>query len=183
MMLFLLCFFFLSHSFFLYAIIILLFYDFSSILFLVNHNFAYYHFLTYSNFEYYHFWSQNSFHDLYIYLFFLRSSTWEPLDPSIATASSTQWRRPTVWWAWRKAGPNAALVLSFAPWWWKGKNDIFLIFSFKASAFDFLDAPVERVTGRDIPMPYALNLETKTIPQTENIVNAVRKACAGMKKK
>ena len=64
-----------------------------------------------------------------------------------------------------------------------GKNDIFLIFSFKASAFDFLDAPVERITGRDIPMPYAINLETKTIPQTENIVNAVRKACAGLKKK
>lgn len=53
----------------------------------------------------------------------------------------------------------------------------------ESSAFDFLDAPVERITGRDIPMPYALNLETKTIPQTENIVNAVRKVCAGMKKK
>lgn len=136
---------------------------------------------------YYPFRAKFFIYDLYIYLFFLRLSTWEPLDPSIATASSTQWRRPTVWWAWRKAGPNAASVQSFAPWWWNvlfiGKNDIFLIFSFKASAFDFLDAPVERITGRDIPMPYALNLETKTIPQTENIVNAVRKVCAGMKKK
>lgn len=124
---------------------------------------------------------------MFIDFFFFRLSTWEPLDPSIATASSTQWRRPTVWWAWRKAGPNAVSVLSFAPWWWNvlfiGKNDIFLIFSFKASAFDFLDAPVERVTGRDIPMPYAINLETKTIPQTENIVNAAKRVCAGMKKK
>jgi len=46
-----------------------------------------------------------------------------------------------------------------------------------------LDAPVERVTGRDVPMPYAMNLEAKCVPQVENIVNAVKRVCAGMQKK
>jgi pyruvate dehydrogenase E1 component beta subunit len=38
-----------------------------------------------------------------------------------------------------------------------------------------LDAPVERITGVDVPMPYAINLEKAAIPQVDNIVNAVRK--------
>ena len=62
-------------------------------------------------------------------------------------------------------------------------NIFFLIIIFKASAFDYLDAPVERVTGRDVPMPYAANLELKCLPQVENIVNSVKRVCAGMKKK
>jgi len=44
-------------------------------------------------------------------------------------------------------------------------------------AFDFLDAPVERVTGKDVPLPYAANLERMAIPQVEDIVTAVRKVC------
>lgn len=42
-------------------------------------------------------------------------------------------------------------------------------------AFDFLDAPVERVTGKDVPLPYALNLERLAIPQVDDIMTAVRK--------
>ena len=42
-------------------------------------------------------------------------------------------------------------------------------------AFNYLDAPIERVTGVDIPMPYALNLEKASVPQIENIVNAVKR--------
>jgi pyruvate dehydrogenase E1 component beta subunit len=38
-----------------------------------------------------------------------------------------------------------------------------------------LDAPVERLTGIDVPMPYAANLEKAAIPQIDNIVNAIRK--------
>jgi pyruvate dehydrogenase E1 component beta subunit len=45
-----------------------------------------------------------------------------------------------------------------------------------AEAFDYLDAPVERVTGVDVPMPYAINLEKMALPQQENIANAVRRA-------
>lgn len=41
-------------------------------------------------------------------------------------------------------------------------------------AFDYLDAPVRRVSGIDVPMPYAKNLETLAIPGVEQIVAAVR---------
>lgn len=41
-------------------------------------------------------------------------------------------------------------------------------------AFDYLDAPVVRVTGVDVPMPYAANLEKLALPQVENIVAAVK---------
>jgi len=42
-------------------------------------------------------------------------------------------------------------------------------------AFDYLDAPVERVAGVDVPMPYAANLEKLAIPQIENIIEAVKR--------
>ena len=41
-------------------------------------------------------------------------------------------------------------------------------------AFDYLDAPVRRVSGEDVPMPYAKNLENLAIPGVEQIVEAVR---------
>lgn len=44
-------------------------------------------------------------------------------------------------------------------------------------AFDSLDAPVERVAGKDVPLPYAANLEKLALPQTEDIVKAAKKAC------
>ena len=46
----------------------------------------------------------------------------------------------------------------------------------ETEAFDYLDAPVERVAGADVPMPYAINLETAANAQTENIVAAVLRA-------
>lgn len=47
----------------------------------------------------------------------------------------------------------------------------------QAEAFDYLDAPVERVAGADIPMPYATNLENLAVPKANNVVNAVRRVC------
>ncbi|HLB79770.1 MAG TPA: pyruvate dehydrogenase complex E1 component subunit beta [Dongiaceae bacterium] len=44
-------------------------------------------------------------------------------------------------------------------------------------AFDWLDAPVARVTGIDVPMPYAANLEKLALPQVETIVEAARRVC------
>ncbi len=44
-------------------------------------------------------------------------------------------------------------------------------------AFDYLDAPVERVTGKDVPLPYAANLEKLALPQVLHIVEAVKKVC------
>lgn len=41
-------------------------------------------------------------------------------------------------------------------------------------AFDFLDAPVKRVSGKDVPMPYAKNLEQLAIPDVAQIVTAVK---------
>ncbi len=45
------------------------------------------------------------------------------------------------------------------------------------SAFDDLDAPVERVTGASAPMPYARNLEKAKTPTKEKIMDAIRNVC------
>ena len=44
-------------------------------------------------------------------------------------------------------------------------------------AFDWLDAPVVRVTGKDVPMPYAANLEKLALPQVDDIVSACAQVC------
>ena len=48
---------------------------------------------------------------------------------------------------------------------------------YESEAFDYLNAPVERVTGADIPMPYASNLEIDALPQINNIITGVQKVC------
>ena len=45
------------------------------------------------------------------------------------------------------------------------------------SAFDWLDAPLKRVAGVDVPLPYAENLERLALPQEEHIVEAVKEVC------
>lgn len=42
--------------------------------------------------------------------------------------------------------------------------------------FDYLDAPVGRVHQRDVPMPYAYNLEPESLPKVQDVVAAVKKA-------
>ena len=44
-------------------------------------------------------------------------------------------------------------------------------------AFDYLDAPVTRVTGKDVPMPYAANLEKLALPSVDEIVQAAKAVC------
>lgn len=44
-------------------------------------------------------------------------------------------------------------------------------------AFDYLDAPVSRVCGEDVPMPYASNLEAAALPQSNNIIAAAKAVC------
>ncbi len=44
-----------------------------------------------------------------------------------------------------------------------------------SSAFDCLDAPIERLAGRDIPIPYNRTLERAAVPQVEDIVSAARR--------
>ena len=48
-------------------------------------------------------------------------------------------------------------------------------------AFDWLDAPIARVTGKDVPMPYAANLEKLALPQIEDIVATVVTSCEGFR--
>jgi pyruvate dehydrogenase E1 component beta subunit len=44
-------------------------------------------------------------------------------------------------------------------------------------AFDYLDAPVERVCGKDVPMPYAANLEKLALPSVAEVVEAAKAVC------
>ena len=44
-------------------------------------------------------------------------------------------------------------------------------------AFDDLDAPLVRVAGEDVPMPYAANLESLALPNADKVINAVKQVC------
>ncbi|MCY4032443.1 MAG: pyruvate dehydrogenase complex E1 component subunit beta [Hyphomicrobiales bacterium] len=46
-----------------------------------------------------------------------------------------------------------------------------------AEAFDHLDAPPMRVSGEDVPMPYAANLEALALPDANRVIEAVRAVC------
>jgi pyruvate dehydrogenase E1 component beta subunit len=46
-----------------------------------------------------------------------------------------------------------------------------------SEAFDYLDAPPTKVTGKDVPMPYAANLEKLALPHTDDIVAAAKAVC------
>ncbi|MCE9649421.1 MAG: pyruvate dehydrogenase complex E1 component subunit beta [Parvibaculum sp.] len=47
----------------------------------------------------------------------------------------------------------------------------------QAKAFDWLDAPILRVTQKDVPMPYAANLEKLALPSADDVVEAVKAVC------
>ncbi|MBI1252839.1 MAG: pyruvate dehydrogenase complex E1 component subunit beta [Hyphomonas sp.] len=49
-----------------------------------------------------------------------------------------------------------------------------------AEAFDYLDAPPARVHQKDVPLPYAANLEALSLPNADDIVAAAKKVCEGM---
>lgn len=51
----------------------------------------------------------------------------------------------------------------------------------ETDAFNYLDAPVERVTAVDAPMPYAKILETAMVPGPESIAKAVKKTLRGVR--
>jgi pyruvate dehydrogenase E1 component beta subunit len=44
-------------------------------------------------------------------------------------------------------------------------------------AFDYLDAPVTRVSGKDVPMPYAANLEKLALPSVAEVIAAAKAVC------
>jgi pyruvate dehydrogenase E1 component beta subunit len=82
-----------------------------------------------------------------------------PLDLHTVLASVHRTHRAVVVQEqWRPFGAAAEIAASIAE-----------------QAFDELDAPVERVTGADVPMPYARNLELLALPHEDDIVRAVRR--------
>ena len=46
----------------------------------------------------------------------------------------------------------------------------------ESEAFDHLDAPVERITGADVPIPYSTPLEKMALPQEDDIIAAIKRA-------
>lgn len=85
--------------------------------------------------------------------------TLRPLDTETIVASVSKTHRAVVvqeqWKPFGAAGEIAAVIYE--------------------NAFDELDAPVERVAGADVPMPYARNLELLATPHEGDIIKAVRR--------
>jgi pyruvate dehydrogenase E1 component beta subunit len=44
-------------------------------------------------------------------------------------------------------------------------------------AFDYLDSQIEVISGLDVPLPYASNLEKMALPRVEDLINAIKKVC------
>ena len=55
---------------------------------------------------------------------------------------------------------------------------LFLAILMESAAFDYLDAPLERITGADVPMPYSLPLEKKALPNNADITAAIKRTVA-----
>lgn len=84
-----------------------------------------------------------------------------PLDmPTIIESVTKTNRLVTVEAGWPMFGVGAEIIAQIS----------------ESEAFDHLDAPVLRVTGADVPMPYARNLEELALPNASNIVNSVLKS-------
>jgi pyruvate dehydrogenase E1 component beta subunit len=43
-------------------------------------------------------------------------------------------------------------------------------------AFNYLDAPIYRVSGADVPLAYAKSLETASLPQAQNVITSIKKS-------
>jgi len=87
--------------------------------------------------------------------------TIKPLDEATILASVAKTNRAVVVEeGWRFAGIGAEISARIME-----------------RAFDDLDAPVVRITGKDIPMPYAANLEALTLPSVFEIIGAAKSLC------
>jgi pyruvate dehydrogenase E1 component beta subunit len=87
--------------------------------------------------------------------------TIRPLDEETIFASVTKTNRAViVEEGWRFAGIGAEVADRI-----------------QLNVFDELDSPILRVTGEDVPMPYAKNLEHAAIPSPEKVIKAVKQAC------
>ena len=85
--------------------------------------------------------------------------TLRPLDVETIIASTKKTHRVVVVEETTKFGGFAGEVVSIV----------------QQEAFDYLDAPVERVAGEEVHIPYSMPLEKLAIPDTQRIVSAVKK--------
>ncbi len=87
--------------------------------------------------------------------------TLKPMDSETIIASVKKTGRlVTVEEGWRQSGVGAEIAARVME-----------------EAFDWLDAPVMRVTGKDVPMPYAANLEKLALPSVAEVVEAAKSVC------
>ncbi len=87
--------------------------------------------------------------------------TIKPMDiDTIVESVKKTGRIVTVEEGWRQSGVGAEIAARVTE-----------------EAFDWLDAPVLRVTGDDVPMPYAANLEKLALPSVDEVVEAAKAVC------
>jgi pyruvate dehydrogenase E1 component beta subunit len=87
--------------------------------------------------------------------------TLKPMDSqTIIESVKKTGRLVTVEEGWRQSGVGAEIAARMME-----------------EAFDYLDAPVARVTGKDVPMPYAANLEKLALPSVAEVVEAAKAVC------
>ena len=87
--------------------------------------------------------------------------TLKPMDiDTIVESVKKTGRIVTIEEGWRQSGVGAEIAAQVVE-----------------HAFDYLDAPVLRVTQKDVPMPYAANLEKLTLPSVAEVVEAAKAVC------
>jgi pyruvate dehydrogenase E1 component beta subunit len=87
--------------------------------------------------------------------------TLKPMDTDLIVESVKKTGRVvTVEEGWRQSGVGSEIAASVTE-----------------HAFDWLDAPATRVTGKDVPMPYAANLEKIALPSVADVVAAAKAVC------
>jgi pyruvate dehydrogenase E1 component beta subunit len=87
--------------------------------------------------------------------------TLRPMDTDTIVASVKKTGRAvTVEEGWQQSGVGAEIAARIME-----------------HAFDYLDAPVMRVSGKDVPMPYASNLEKLALPSAAEVVEAAKAVC------
>ncbi|MCC7346434.1 MAG: pyruvate dehydrogenase complex E1 component subunit beta, partial [Variibacter sp.] len=87
--------------------------------------------------------------------------TLRPMDTETIVASVKKTGRAvTVEEGWQQSGVGAEIAARIMQ-----------------HAFDYLDAPVLRVSGKDVPMPYAANLEKLALPSVGEVVEAAKAVC------
>ena len=87
--------------------------------------------------------------------------TLRPMDTeTIVNSVKKTGRAVTVEEGWAQSGVGAEIVAQIME-----------------HAFDYLDAPVTRVSGKDVPMPYAANLEKLALPSAAEVIEAAKAVC------